>query len=64
METMKWSEFKQKKLVDMKGMKNVIVTGDGDEIFIAVIGAQHLMRNEIVARCEQIDKGRVALSWD
>tara|TARA_R110000744_G_scaffold370655_1_gene481313 strand:- start:516 stop:710 length:195 start_codon:yes stop_codon:yes gene_type:complete len=64
MDTMKWSEFKQKNLDDMKKMKNVIVTGDGDEIFIAVIGSQHLMRNEIVARCEQIDKGRVALSWD
>ena len=63
MQTISWTEFRKKPLLEVKKMKNVIVTGDGDEIFIAVIGAQQGMHDEVVSKCDIIDAGRDANPW-
>jgi hypothetical protein len=63
MRTISWTEFKKTKLDEMRKRESVIVTGDGEEIFIAIIGAEGNMHNTITSNASIIQAGKKAGSW-
>ena len=63
MDTISWTEFRKTGMRELKKMRNVIVTGDGDEVFIAVIGSQFDIHKEVESKCDIIDNGRDHQSW-
>ena len=58
-----WSEFKKASLEKIVERESVIVTGDGDFAFVAIVLPQQEMRTRIVAVASQIEAGRDHEPW-
>jgi hypothetical protein len=58
MKQISFTEFKKMTAAQIKDEPCMEVTGDGERLFIAVIGTEGLMIEQIKARCSQIDAAR------
>lgn len=58
-----FSEFKKASLQKIVERQSVIVTGDGELAFVAIVLPQQEMRTRIIALASQIEAGRNHESW-
>ena len=58
MKEITWTEFKLKKLSEIKAGECLKITGDGEMVFYAVIHPEQLMLSKIEGLCGQINASR------
>ena len=63
LQTVSWSEFKKAALERIVERQSVIVTGDGDFAFIAIVLPKEDMRDRVVGIASQIEAGRDHALW-
>ena len=63
MKEISWSEFKKTALEKIVTRECVIVTGDGDFAFVAIVLPQQEMKTRIIALASQIESGRDHELW-
>lgn len=63
MKEVSFSEFKNASLDRIRERQSVIVTGDGEFVFVAIVLPQQEMRTRIVALASQIEAGRDHEPW-
>jgi hypothetical protein len=59
-----WTEFKKTSMDKIRQRESVRVLGDGDEIFIAIIGSEGDMARTIETHAGIIQAGKRAESWE
>ena len=58
MKTINWSDFRLKKLSEIKDGECYKVIGDGDMVFYAVVHPEQVMKDRVEGLCDLIDKSR------